>query len=81
MQLGWVNSLVRKKIKKYKNKKDYAIGLGVLARGILGNEPILSSENLEKDLKFVEDCGFKKVIIFRLGGLNKQYVQVLNKFV
>lgn len=59
-------NLWKKKIFQIKNKKDYSISLGTLARGILGNEPILSSENLEKDLQFVQKAGFKKVIIFRL---------------
>lgn len=68
-------------ILQIKNKKDYSISLGTIATGILGNEPILSPENLEKDLKFVRNSGFKKVIIFRLGGLNKEYIKVLNKFI
>ena len=70
----------KKFLSKMKNKKDYTIGIGVIAIGILGNEPILPPENLEKDLKFVKDAGFDKVIIFRLGGLNKNYIKVINKF-
>jgi len=69
-----------KDLKKIKNKDNYAIGLGTIATGILGNEPILSLENLEKDIEFVKRVGFNKFIIFRLGGLNKEYIEVLNKF-
>ena len=73
-----------KNTKKYlsgiKNKKQYAVSLGTIAIGIQGNEPILSPKNLEKNLEFVEKVGFNKVIIFRLGGLNKKYLKILNKF-
>ena len=75
-QIGW-----KKKISQIKNKKDYSISLGTIAIGILGNEQILSPENLEKDLKFVKQQGFEKVIIFRLNGINKKYFKVLEKFI
>lgn len=71
----------KKKIFQIKNKKNYSISLGTIARGILGNEPMLSPINLEKDLEFVKKCGFKKIVIFRLEGLNKEYVDILEKFV
>jgi hypothetical protein len=76
-----LNKKIKNNLKKIKNKKDYSISLGTIAIGILGNEKILSPENLEKDLKFVKQQGFGKVIIFRLGGINKDYVQVLEKFI
>ena len=76
-----LNKKIKKNIKNIKNKKNYSISLGTLAKGILGNEPILSSEKLEKDLKFVRKAGFDKVIIFRLGGINKKYMEVINKVI
>lgn len=74
-----INKKIKKRLRKIKNKKVYSIGLGVIAKGILGNEPILSPEKLGKDLNFVKKSGFDKVTIFRLGGLNKNYIKVLNK--
>jgi hypothetical protein len=71
----------RENIRKIKNKPDYSISLGIIARGILGNEPIISPENLEEDLEFVKKAGFEKVIIFRLEGINKEYIRVLKKFI
>ena len=71
----------KEKISQIKNKKNYSISLGTIAVGILGNEPILSPKNLERDLQFVKKQGFHKVIIFRLGGLNKEYIKVINKFI
>ena len=74
------NQEIKKHLLKLKNKSQYSISLGTIAVGILGNEPILSPEKLEKDLEFVEKAGFKKVIIFRLGGLNKEYIKIIDKF-
>jgi len=75
-----VNKIIKRNLNKISNKDNYSISLGTIAIGILGNEPILSPKNLEKDLEFVKNKGFKKVVIFRLGGLNKKYMDVLNKF-
>lgn len=69
------------KISQIKDKQNYSISLGTIATGILGNEPILSPEKLENDLEFVRNVGFKKVVIFRLGGLNKEYLKVIKKFI
>jgi hypothetical protein len=75
-----LNRKIKSNLKKIKNKNNHSISLGTIAIGILGNEKILSSRNLEKDLEFVKKQGFKKVIIFRLEGINKDYTRVLNKF-
>ena len=81
MLSGGINKKIKKNIKKIKNKNNYSISLGTIATGILGNEPILSSTNLERDLEFVRRQGFKKVIIFRLGGVNRGYIKILRKFI
>lgn len=75
-----INKIIIGKLPKVKNKEDYSISLGTIAIGILGNEPILSPQKLKEDLEFVKKAGFNKVIIFRLGGLNKGYIKVINKF-
>jgi len=74
------NKKIKKNLKNIKNKKTYSISLGTLAIGILGNEPVLLPKNLEKDLKFVREVGFDKAIIFRLEGINKEYIKIINKF-
>lgn len=76
-----VNRHIRKHLKKLKDKDKYSISLGTIDFGILGNEPKLSFEKLEGDLDFVKSIGFRNVVIFRLGGLDKDYVRVLEKFV
>ncbi len=59
----------------------YVVGYGTIAVGVGGDEPILSSEQLEKDLRIAQEAGVKEVVLFRLGGLNKKYVKVMEKFV
>jgi hypothetical protein len=57
------------------------IGLGTLAHGILGTEPVISLELLERDLNICKELGVNEVILFRLGGMNKEYKKILEKFV
>ena len=59
---------------------NYIVGYGTIAIGVGGNEPLLSPKQLEKDLQIAKEVGVKEVVLFRLGGLNKKYVNVLEKF-
>ena len=70
---------MRKLLKKIDNKECHNIGLGVIAKGILTTEDILSPKDLGKDLEFIKKLGFDRVVIFRLGGLNKEYMKVIHK--
>ncbi len=82
MQINFYEEFPDKEnLKKLKNKSQYSISLGTIAKGILGNEPILPPKKLEKDLRFVKKAGFEKVIIFRLAGLNKKYLKIIKKFI
>jgi len=66
-------------------KKEYGskllVGLGCTAPSITGCKRKISVEKLKEDLKLCEEVGVKEVVIFRLGGLNKEYVDVLEKFI
>ncbi len=53
---------------------------GTIAKGIIGTEPILSLEQFEQDLIIAKKAKLKEVIIFRLGGLNKDYIKVIKKY-
>lgn len=59
----------------------YIVSYGTIAKGINSDEPILSPQQLEKDLRIAKEVGVKEVVVFRLGGLNKKYMKVLEKFV
>lgn len=52
-------------------------GFGTIAPGILKIEPILSPQSLKRDLILAQEAGVEEVVIFRLGGLNKEYVRVI----
>ena len=52
-------------------------GLGTIAVGVLGNEPIISPALLAEDLEWARECGAEEVFIFRLGGLNESYVSII----
>lgn len=67
-----------------KEKRRYGskatVALGTIARGILEDEPILSPKQLDRDLALMKKIGIKEVVIFRLGGLDKEYVKVIKKY-
>ncbi|MDP7116549.1 MAG: hypothetical protein QF915_05810, partial [Candidatus Woesearchaeota archaeon] len=67
-------------IQHLKDQKNLLIGLGCIATGILGTEKILSPQNLEKDLEEMKKLGIGEVVIFRLAGLNTNYLRVLKKY-
>ena len=74
---------MRREIKNAQGRygKRVYIGLGTLTHGIRGDEPVISRKLLERDLKICKDLGIKEVIIFRLGGMNKEYQKVIEKFI
>ncbi|HWC57396.1 MAG TPA: hypothetical protein VG621_00370 [Candidatus Paceibacterota bacterium] len=54
-------------------------GLGTIATGVSGDEPILSPEALIADLHWAKQTSAKEVFIFRLGGLNEVYVSTIKR--
>ncbi len=75
----FMKSEIESGVKKYKDR--FLVGLGVIATGIKGDEKLLSAEELERDLKLCKELGINEVVLFRLGGLNKDYINVIEKFV
>ena len=55
-------------------------GLGTIATGVTGNEPLLSIRRFENDLTWARESGMREVFIFRLGGLNTEYLSMIEKF-
>ncbi len=75
----YIRSKMKEGVKLY--GANYGVGYGTISKGVAGNEPILSSVQLEKDLEIAKDCGINEVVVFRLGGLNREYSKVIGKFV
>lgn len=61
------------------NQGRVGFGLGTIAIGVLGNEPILSSGDLSKDLHWAKESEVEEVFIFRLGGLNESYISAIKQ--
>ncbi|MFP4524412.1 MAG: hypothetical protein ACLFO2_03840 [Candidatus Woesearchaeota archaeon] len=55
------------------------LGLGTIATGVMGDEPKLSPEGLDRDLSFCQELGVSTAVVFRLGGLDKRYLEVIEK--
>jgi len=70
------------KIKVYGS--DLQIGAGIIGRPDAPgaeNYPLITAENLDKDLSFLEKNGIKTAVIYKLGGLNESYLNVIKKYV
>ena len=56
---------------------NYSVALGIIATGVTGKEPVLSMEQLKRDLALAKNSGVKESIIFRLGGLQNRHLEFL----
>lgn len=75
------NNLVKNKIKKFIIKNKPIVGLGTITTGIFGTEPILTDKQLEQDLTFLKENQINHAVIFRLGGLNNEYLKVIKRYI
>ncbi len=73
-----IKKIVIQQFKQY--RPNLQLGLGVIAKGIWQTEPILSPKNLDRDLNFAKNLGIQSCVIFRLGGLNNDYLKVIHKY-
>ncbi len=72
--------LFREEIKKDQElfgKENLLVALGTIATGISGRERILAPEELARDLKIAKELGVQEVVVFRLGGWEKRYAEVI----
>lgn len=65
-------------VRKYGER--FIIALGVIATGVGGNEPLLSPQDLRRDLESVSSSGVREAIVFRLGGLDAAYLRAVEAF-
>lgn len=56
------------------------VGLGTIASGVFEDEPILSPAELERDMDRLAAAGTEAVVVFRLGGLDEAYLDVIEQF-
>lgn len=74
---GYIESELGNCKKEFKER--FIAAYGLLANGISGNEPKISLLQLEEDIKIAKSAGINEIIVYRLGGLNNGYINVLNK--
>lgn len=78
----FLSKLIRNAVlRARKFNPDLQLGLGTIATGVLGDEPILSTPSLKKDIDFMKANNIETGIIFRLGGLNEDYLKILNDYI
>ncbi len=73
---------MKKEIKEGVEDSDgkFIPAFGTLGIGARGDEKKISFEILERDLSIAKDAGVKEAIIFRLGGLTKEYARLLKSY-
>ncbi len=71
----YTRKLIQRSQKRY--GKRLRLALGTLGKGILGNEPQLSNSLLKRDLFLAKELGIQEIILFRLGGLQKKHVEII----
>jgi len=62
-------------------KSNFIVAFGIIAKGVSNEKGILSTELLKQDLSLAKKHKLKEIIMFRLGGMNKEYQIVAKKFV
>lgn len=78
----WIlRQFLRKEIRKFKDYQgEFAIGTGCTAKGAWGKEPIMSLNDLKKDLDIFKEEKVKTAFIYRLGGLNEDYINLIRQY-
>ena len=76
---GFIRKYISFYLKVYKDR--YLLAFGTIAHGIKRNEPILSLAQLDKDLDIARELNVKEIVIYRLCGLNKKYLNIVKKYV
>ncbi|MDB4984013.1 MAG: hypothetical protein JWM20_192 [Patescibacteria group bacterium] len=81
MIADFLKPMMHKHLTKQRSQnRNLELSLGVIATGVFGNEQILTPQMLSQDLQYATNAGFKTVTLFRLGGLNSEYVEVIKSF-
>ncbi|RME55183.1 hypothetical protein D6777_01370 [Candidatus Woesearchaeota archaeon] len=75
----FIKKEVKKGVEMYGDK--FMVGLGTIAKGVKGDEPLLSLKLLKRDLEICKNNNVNEVVIFRLNGLNEKYNNVIKKFI
>lgn len=74
------NKYVFNFLKKNAIRRGYkSAAIGLLAKGINKSDKIITPGNLEKDLAFLHKNNIPNAVIFRLNGINEDYLKVIDR--
>ncbi len=79
----YLGKILWRSVKKYigyfarSHTERVGLGIGTIATGVFGNEPILSPETLVNDLQWAKENKTSDIFIFRLGGMNQSYTEAI----
>ena len=79
MMPAWLLKQAGRALRHKAERGQRTAGLGCLAPGIFGTEPVITAEGLGQDLDFCLDAGITRVVLFRLGGLKSDFARILEE--
>ena len=75
---GYIGSIIKRNKNKFQR---YSVALGLIGRGVEDySTPLISPKDLKRDLDIAQKEQIKNVVLYRLGGLNKNYLRVIEEF-
>jgi hypothetical protein len=75
------NKFIFNFLKKNAARNNYkSAAIGLLAKGINKSDKIITPDNLNKDLEFLQKNNIPNAVIFRLNGLNENYLEIINRY-
>ena len=87
MLYGQLNpEVVERALKAGIKTSKYYPAFGAIAEGVAGSAKEgswmrISPQKLGEQLSIAQKLGIKKLFIYRLGGLNEEYVEVIQKYI
>lgn len=80
MMPGWWQHLLALRLERRFRSEPGVVGVGTLAPGIAGDEPVLTPDQLRRDLRQALEMGARGVIVYRLAGLTPDHATVCREF-
>jgi len=74
---NYLRTKIRENKKKYQK---YSVALGLIGLGEDKTASIISPQDLDQDLHVTKEEGIREVAFYRLGGLNEEYLKVIEKY-
>lgn len=73
------DKLYERKIRKY-NKEGAMVGIGLIAPGIHNESSLNTPKDLQREIRIAYSHGLKEVVVYRVGGLNDEYMDSIKEF-